>query len=73
MAQEGHFVRGSLGFYAFPGGLAVKNLPSARAAGDTGSVPESGRPPGEGNGNPRRCSCLGNSVGSMGSQRVGQD
>ena len=28
----------------------VKNLPSS--AGDAGSIPESGRSPGEGNGNP---------------------
>ena len=33
---------------AFPGGSAVKNLPAN--AGDIGSVPGSGRPPGEGNG-----------------------
>ena len=29
---------------------------------DSGSIPESGRSPGEGNGNPFRCSCLENSV-----------
>ena len=34
----------------FPGGSVVKNLPAN--AGDMGSVPESGRFPGEGNGNP---------------------
>ena len=33
----------------FPGGSVVKNLPSN--AGDAGSVPGSGRSPGEGNGN----------------------
>ena len=41
----------------------VKNLPAS--AGDTrdaGSIPESGRFPGEGNGNPLQCSCLGNSL-----------
>ena len=27
---------------------------------DTGSIPRSGGSPGEGNGNPRQCSCLGN-------------
>ena len=32
-----------------PGGLAVKNLPAN--AEDAGSVPGSGRSPGEGNGN----------------------
>ena len=37
----------------FPGGLVVKNLPaSAGGAKDMGSVPGSGRSPGEGNGNP---------------------
>ena len=29
-------------------------------AGDPGSIPGSGRSPGEGNGNPLQCSCLGN-------------
>ena len=42
----------------FPGGSAVKNLPAI--AGDKGSVPKLGRSPGEGNGNPRQYSCLGN-------------
>ena len=36
----------------------VKNLPDT--AGDTGSVPRSGRSHGEGNGNPHQYSCLGN-------------
>ena len=34
----------------------VKNLPAN--TGDTGSVPGSGRSPGEGNGNPLQYSCL---------------
>ena len=38
--------------------LAVKTLPAN--AGDTGSIPGSGRSPGEGNGNPLQYSCLGN-------------
>ena len=38
----------------------VKNLPSN--AGDTGSIPGSGRAPGEGNGNPPQYSCLENSM-----------
>ena len=42
----------------FPGGLVVKNLPAN--AGDTGSIPGSGRSPGEGNGNFLQDSCLGN-------------
>ena len=44
----------------FPGGLEVKNLPAN--AGDVGSIPESGRSPGEGNDNPLQYSCLGNSM-----------
>ena len=35
---------------------------SSRSAGDVGSVPGVGRSPGEGNGNPLQCSCLGNSM-----------
>ena len=38
--------------------LVGKNLPAN--AGDVGSVPESGRYPGEGNGNPLQYSFLGN-------------
>ena len=45
-------------FGGFPCGTVAKNL-SAKA-GDAGSVPESGRSPGEGNGNPLQYSCLGN-------------
>ena len=41
-----------------PGSSEVKN-PSANA-GDTGSIPGSGRYLGEGNGNPLQYSCLGN-------------
>ena len=33
---------------------------SAFSAGDTGSIPELGRSPGEGNGNPLQYSCLEN-------------
>ena len=36
----------------------VKNLPGH--AKDTGLIPESGRSPGEGNGNPLQYSCLDN-------------
>ena len=42
----------------FPGGSVVKNMPSN--ARDAGSVPELGKCPGEGNGNPLQYSCLGN-------------
>ena len=43
----------------FPGGSDGKE--SACNAGDLGSIPGSGRSPGEGNGNPLQCSCLENS------------
>ena len=39
----------------------VKNLPAnAGDVRDLGSIPQSGRSPGEGNGNPLQYSCLGN-------------
>ena len=46
---------------SFPGGAVLKNPPAK--AGDTrdaGSVPGLRRSPGEGNGDPLQCSCLGN-------------
>jgi len=43
---------------ATPGGSEVKA--SACNTGDQGSIPESGRSPGEGNGNPLQYSCLEN-------------
>ena len=42
----------------FPGGLDGKA--SAYNAGDLGSIPGSGRSPGEGNGDPLQYSCLEN-------------
>ena len=48
------FAEGSV----FPGGSEVKA--SACNAGDLGSIPGSGRAPGEGNGNPLQYSCLEN-------------
>ena len=49
--------------------MAQRNFPSgsdgeesACNAGDPGSIPESGRPPGEGKGNPFQYSCLENPV-----------
>ena len=42
----------------FPDGSMIKNPPAN--AGDMGSIPGSGRSPGEGNGNPLQYSCLGN-------------
>ena len=44
----------------FPGGSEVKA--SACNMGDPGSIPGSGRSPGEGNGNPLQYSCLENSM-----------
>ena len=62
----------SLGFI---GGSVTKNLPAN--ARDMGSIPGSGRSPGERNGNPLQYSCLGNPIDkdpgrlqSMGSQEV---
>ena len=46
--------------WGFPGGSVVKNPPAN--AGDTGSISELGRSPGEGNGNPLQYSCLENSM-----------
>ena len=62
-----------------PGSVAGKE--SACNAGDLGSIPGSGRSPGEGHGDPLQYSCLENSHGqrslwglqSMGLQRVRQD
>ena len=42
----------------FPGGSDGKE--TACNAGDLGSIPGSGRPPGEGNGNPLQYPCLEN-------------
>ena len=50
----------TMGLLGFPGGSVVKNLPVN--AGDVGLIPESGRSPGEGNGNPLQCCHLGNSL-----------
>ena len=48
---------------AFPGSLAVKNLPAnAGDSGDTGSTPGSGRFPEERNGNSLQYSCLENPI-----------
>ena len=53
---------------------------SAYNAGDLGSIPGSGRSPGEGHGNSLQCSCLENPMDrgagglhSIGSQRAGHD
>ena len=45
----------------FAGGSVVKKPPdNAEDVGDLGSIPEWGRSPGEGNGNPLQDPCLGN-------------
>ena len=46
--------------FVFRGGSDGKA--SACSAGDPGSIPGSGRSPGEGNGNPLQYSCLENSM-----------
>ena len=56
---------GSISLLSFQGGSVVKSLPAnAEDAGDSGSIPGSGRSPGEGNGNPLQYSCLGNPMDS---------
>ena len=62
----------------FPDGSDGKE--SARNVGDPGSIPGSGRSPGEGSGNPLQYSCLENPKDGgawlttvHGSQRVGHD
>ena len=54
----GHLMRRSDSLEDFPGGSDGKA--SAYNAGDMGSIPRSGRSPGEGNGNPLQYSCLEN-------------
>ena len=46
--------------FTTPGGSGGKE--SARDAGEPGSIPGSGRSPGEGNSNPLQYSCLENSM-----------
>ena len=47
----------------FPGGAVARNpLAKARDSRDAGSIPGSGNPSGEGNGNPLQYSCLENSM-----------
>ena len=47
-------------YMGFPGGSVVKKSPAN--AGVSGSIPESGISPGEGNGYPLQSSCLENSM-----------
>ena len=51
---------GNFPYMGFTGGSVVKNRPAH--AGDVGSIPGSGRAPGEGNGDPLHSSCLGNPI-----------
>ena len=61
-----HLISNGVDFYkiycllCFPGGSNGKE--SACKAGDLGLIPEFGRSPGEGNGNPLQYSCLENSM-----------
>ena len=58
----------------FPGDS--HSIESVCNAGDPGLIPESGRDPGEGNGNPLQYSCLENSMDRVytpRSRRVGHD
>ena len=61
--QEDLRGRGYMYIYSFQGGSVVKNTPADTGdAGNTGLIPESGRSPGVGNGNPLQYSCLDNSM-----------
>ena len=53
-----HFCHFCVSLFLCPGGSEVKA--SAWNVGDLGSIPEFGRSPGEGNGNPLQYSCLEN-------------
>ena len=58
-----HSLTHSLCRQGFPGGSVVKNLPAnAGVAGDSGSIPGSGRSPGEGKGYALQYSGLENSM-----------
>ena len=61
MQKMGFFFLFLLSPLVFPGGSDSKE--SACNAGDLGSIPGSGRSPGEGNGNPLQYSCLENPMG----------
>ena len=51
------------GGWALQVALMVKNPPAnARDIKDAGSIPGSGRSPGEGHGNPLQCCCLENTM-----------
>ena len=54
----------------FPGDSLVKNPANAGAAGDACSIPESGRSPGGGTGNPLQYSCQDNPMDRGGWQAI---
>ena len=54
--------------WGFSGGSAAKNPPAI--AGVACLIPGLGRSPGEGNGSPFQCSCLGNTVDSGARQAI---
>ena len=58
--EKGSLLQGNRNGMGFAGGSVVKNLPAN--AGGLGSIPGSGRSPGEGNGNPLQYSCLGHAM-----------
>ena len=58
LAFLGSFRTTPISLRGFHGGSVVKNPPAN--AGEAGSIPGSGRSPGEGNGNPLQYSCLEN-------------
>ena len=60
LRSQVEFVSEPLSELGFPGGSDGKV--SAHKAGDPGSIPGSGRSPGEGNGNPLQYFCLENSM-----------
>ena len=60
LQEEGGLYRGIPEGSGPPRGSLVKNPPAS--AGDRGSIPDPGRSPREGNGNPRQYSCLGNAM-----------
>ena len=51
------------GLYEAQAGIKTEVKAFASNLGDLGSIPGSGRSPGEGNGNPLQCSCLEKSHG----------
>ena len=59
--------------WVFWGLMAQMVKKSACNSGGPGLISGLGRSPGEGNGNPLQCSCLGNPLGSMGTQGIGHD